>query len=112
MAEMFSMLRMMMSFSRPVMIEVAVGVLLAEVAGAEPAVLVEGVRVEGRVEVAPHHLRRLGPDLALLAGAGDGAVELHQLQLDAGHRLALGLGLDVLGVVLVDQDRIGASVRP
>src|SRR5205823_3943436 len=63
--------------------DVAVGILEAEVAGAEPAVVVEGVGIEGRVHVPAEQHRALDADLTLLPRLRDGLIELDDLDLDA-----------------------------
>ena len=65
---------------------VAVGVDDPEVAGAEPALVVERGGVERRVDVAEEALRTAQPELALLAGRTDPAVVGHDADLDAGDR--------------------------
>ncbi len=72
----------------------------AEIAGAEVAVVVEGLGVERGVEVAEHHLGGLRPQLAFLARGGEGAVERDGDQVDAGHRPALGGGELVVGIAV------------
>ena len=112
-AEMFSMLRMMMSFTRPVMRDVAVGVEPSEVAGPEVAVVVEGVGVERRVEVAPHDHRTLDPDLALVPDAGPLAVELHGDEVDAARRPGPRCSASTSSLSRTDAIvTIGASVMP
>src|SRR5437763_86505 len=56
--------------------DVAVGILEAEVAGAEPAVVVEGVGIERRVHVPAAQHRALDADLTLLPRLRDGLIEL------------------------------------
>src|SRR5918994_5544083 len=72
--------------------DVAVGVLEAEIAGTEPPVVVERVRVERRVDVPAEEHRALDPDLTLLARLRHRLVEPDDLHLDAGRCAALGLG--------------------
>ena len=67
-------------------------VLFAEVAGAEESVVVKGVFIERGVEIAPHELRRLDPDLSNLTNPGDISVEGHDLDRDTGRWRAFGVG--------------------
>ena len=71
-----------------------------EVTRAEEAVLVEGAGVERGVEVALHHLGSPGPQLALLAGAGDPALQGHHAELDPRHRPSLRAGQLLVRVVV------------
>ena len=97
---MFSPPRMITSFSRPTIVEPAVGVERGEVAGAEPAVGVERVGVLVGVEVADAHL-----------GAADEQLAVVDAQLDLADRCpSCVCGCRGVGAVLVAI--VGASVDP
>ena len=81
--------------------DVVVGVDVADVAGVEPAVGVDGLGGRGRVvEVADHHLEAARHDLTRVAGRHVVAVGVDDLHLDAGDRAPRRVG-DDLGVVVV-----------
>jgi hypothetical protein len=93
--------------------DVAAGVDRAQVAGAEPAVVVEGVGVERRVEVALvtcGPLTRSSPSSPIAACRPSRVTTLTQLR--AGDRRALGLGQHVVGASASFIVMIGASVMP
>ena len=71
--------------------DVAVGVDVAQVARAEPPLVVEGIGVERAVEVAAEELRTDDTDLALLARASRLPVEPDDAHLHALGRRALGV---------------------
>src|ERR671933_700742 len=71
--------------------EVARAVESTEISSSEEPLLVEGARVEGRVEVALHELRRLRADLALLVRSRGPTLEFCDAELDARRRPAFGV---------------------
>src|SRR5690606_27770886 len=92
---------------------VAVLAQVADVAGAEVAVLVEGLRRERRVGVALADHRALHPHLAVDPGRGDLAVGGDDPHLGAGDRLAGGVQELLVGVrrtALGDHRHLGHAV--
>ena len=81
-----------MSFSRPVIMTLPSLVDARRGRRCGRSRLVERLRVERRVEVAAHQLRRLGPHLALLADAAAVPSIFTAIEVDAGHGRALGGG--------------------
>src|SRR4051812_33790552 len=79
--------------------EMAVRPQHADVAGAEPALVVVRLLRRLLVGVAAAHDRAAHADLALLVRAGDGAVLGDDPHLGPEHRLALGVGELLVGVV-------------
>ena len=79
-----------MSFLRSVIVEVAVVVEHADVAGHEPAVGAERGFGRGRVRVADEQLRPAAPDLARHADLDVVAVVVDETDLDAGQRPPVG----------------------
>ena len=100
----------MISFLRPVIVQAAVGVEAAEVAGVEPAVAHRRGRGVGPVVVAGHDDRAADEDLAVLASSSAVSGGEH-LDLGAGQRLADRVDVRVARVVITSPRR-SVSVRP
>ena len=78
---------------------VSVGTHLAQVAGLEEPFFVERLARQLRIRVPAHHHRTAQPQLALLVGGGDLAVEADDLDLHPDDGLAVGVGELLVGVV-------------